>query len=61
MSGEGAGKAAENKDIFDGKAEIERAFGGELSWQRLDDKQGSLWSSGRSRKAAAPPASAIAS
>jgi hypothetical protein len=41
----GAGKAAENKEIFDGlnkhKAEIEKAFGGELSWQRLDDKQGS--------------------
>jgi hypothetical protein len=41
----GAGKSAENKDIFDKlhkqKNEIERAFGKELSWQRLDDKQGS--------------------
>jgi hypothetical protein len=40
----GAGKQAENKDIFDRlhkhKAEIEKAFGGELSWQRLNDKQG---------------------
>jgi predicted type IV restriction endonuclease len=40
----GAGKGAENKDIFDRlhkhKDEIEQAFGGELSWQRLDDKQG---------------------
>ena len=41
----GAGRTAENKEIFDGihkhKAEIEKAFGGELSWQRLDDGQGS--------------------
>jgi hypothetical protein len=41
----GAGKAAENKAIFDRihqhKEEIEKAFGGALSWQRLDDKQGS--------------------
>jgi hypothetical protein len=40
----GAGKQAENKDIFDRlhkhKAEIEQAFGGPLDWQRLDDKQG---------------------
>jgi hypothetical protein len=40
----GAGKAAENKEIFDRihkhKEEIEKIFGGELSWQRLDDKQG---------------------
>jgi hypothetical protein len=40
----GAGKATENKDIFDriraAKDEIETAFGGELDWQRLDDKQG---------------------
>jgi predicted type IV restriction endonuclease len=40
----GAGKAAENKEIFDKihnrKDEIEKAFGGDLSWQRLDDKQG---------------------
>jgi hypothetical protein len=40
----GAGTAAENKDIFDRlhqhKAEIERDFGGPLSWQRLNDKQG---------------------
>jgi hypothetical protein len=40
----GAGKTAENKDIFDRlqkhKEEIERTFGGALSWQRLDDKQG---------------------
>jgi hypothetical protein len=40
----GAGKAAENKEIFDrihlDKEEIEKTFGGELSWQRLDDKQG---------------------
>ena len=40
----GAGKAAENKRIFDRlhaqQKEIERDFGGELSWQRLDDKQG---------------------
>ncbi len=40
----GAGRAAENKRIYDRmvrhKAEIERAFGGALSWQRLDDKQG---------------------
>ena len=41
----GAGRAAENKEIFDGlhkhKVEIEKAFGGVLSWQRLDEKQGS--------------------
>jgi hypothetical protein len=41
----GAGKKAENKEIFDGfqkhQAEIEKVFGGELSWHRLDDKQGS--------------------
>jgi hypothetical protein len=41
----GAGKAAENKDIFDGlqkhQADIEKAFGAALSWQRLDGKQGS--------------------
>jgi hypothetical protein len=40
----GAGKTAENKEIYDWlhkhKAEIERDFGGPLSWQRLDDKQG---------------------
>jgi len=40
----GAGNAAENKAIFERlrkhKDEIEAAFGGELSWQRLDDKQG---------------------
>jgi hypothetical protein len=40
----GVGMKAENKEIFDRihkhKDEIERAFGGELSWQRLDDKQG---------------------
>lgn len=40
----GAGKTVENKDIFDrlhkDKEEIERDFGGPLSWQRLDDKQG---------------------
>jgi hypothetical protein len=39
----GTGMAAENKEIFDRlqkhKEEIEKAFGGELSWQRLDDKQ----------------------
>jgi hypothetical protein len=39
----GAGKAAENKRIFDQlqahKSEIEVTFGGELSWQRLDEKQ----------------------
>jgi hypothetical protein len=41
----GAGTAAENKEIFDRlcerKAEIEKTFGGELSWQRLGGKQGS--------------------
>ena len=40
----GSGKAVENKELFDrifkDKAEIERIFGGPLSWQRLDDKQG---------------------
>jgi predicted type IV restriction endonuclease len=40
----GAGKTAENKRIFDWlekrKQEIERAFGGELSWERLEGKQG---------------------
>ena len=40
----GAGKATENKEIYDRlhkhKEEIEKAFGGKLSWQRLDDKQG---------------------
>jgi hypothetical protein len=40
----GAGKAVENKEIFDrlrrDKEEIEKSFGGELSWQRLDNKQG---------------------
>jgi hypothetical protein len=40
----GPGKKAENKEIFDRihkhKEEIEKAFGGELSWQRLEDKQG---------------------
>jgi hypothetical protein len=39
----GAGQAAENKGIFDRlhkhKDEIESAFGGELSWKRLNDKQ----------------------
>ena len=39
----GAGKAAENKEIFDRlhghKEEIEKTFGGPLSWQRLDNKQ----------------------
>jgi hypothetical protein len=41
----GRGKAAENKRIFDWllkhKKEIEEAFGGELTWQRLEKKQGS--------------------
>lgn len=40
----GSGQAAENKDIFDRlnkhKDQIEAAFGGVLSWQRLDNKQG---------------------
>jgi predicted type IV restriction endonuclease len=40
----GAGKAAENKRIFDrlegSKQEIERTFGGKLSWERLEGKQG---------------------
>jgi hypothetical protein len=40
----GAGMAAKNKEAFDRihkhKEEIERTFGGILSWQRLDDKQG---------------------
>jgi hypothetical protein len=40
----GAGTAAENKQIFDrlekSKEEIERAFGGQLSWNRLEGKQG---------------------
>jgi hypothetical protein len=39
----GAGKAAENKRIFDWleqrKEEIERAFGAKLSWERLEGKQ----------------------
>jgi predicted type IV restriction endonuclease len=39
----GPGTAKENKAIFDRlekhREEIERAFGGELFWQRLDDKQ----------------------
>jgi hypothetical protein len=39
----GAGKAAENKRLFDRlhseKNEIEKTFGGELSWQRLDEKR----------------------
>jgi serine/threonine protein kinase len=39
----GAGMAAENKELFDSlhqhKDEIEKAFSGLLSWQRLDDKQ----------------------
>ena len=39
----GAGKGEENKQIFDRlhrqKEEIEKSFGGELSWQRLDDKK----------------------
>jgi hypothetical protein len=39
----GAGKAAENKRIFDSleksKDEIERAFEGKLSWERLEGKQ----------------------
>ncbi len=38
----GAGKAAENKNLFDRlhqhKEEIEKMFGSELSWQRLDGK-----------------------
>ena len=40
----GAGRAAENKHVFDAlaehKDEIERAFGAALVWERLDDKQG---------------------
>jgi hypothetical protein len=40
----GGGTAAENRDIFDRihrhKEEIEKAFGGPLAWERLDDKQG---------------------
>ena len=40
----GVVRIEENKRIFDRlhshKKEIEGAFGGELSWQRLDDKQG---------------------
>jgi hypothetical protein len=40
----GPGTTAENKEIFDRihkhKEDIEKTFGGELSWQRLDDKQG---------------------
>ncbi len=40
----GAGMKAENKEFFDTlykhKGEIEKMFGGELVWQRLDDKQG---------------------
>jgi hypothetical protein len=39
----GAGQADANKRIFDQllghKSEIEKTFGGELSWQRLDDKR----------------------
>jgi hypothetical protein len=39
----GADQAAANKDIFDRlhaqKSEIEGSFGGELSWQRLNDKR----------------------
>ena len=39
----GAGKAPENKRLFDWlekrKEEIERAFGGKLSWERLESKQ----------------------
>jgi serine/threonine protein kinase len=39
----GSGKVAENKQIFNQlyshKDEIEKTFGGELSWQRLDDKR----------------------
>jgi hypothetical protein len=40
----GPGKAAENKRIYDRleghREEIERAFGGKLSWERLEGKQG---------------------
>jgi hypothetical protein len=40
----GSGLTTENKEIFDKiskhKQDIEKTFGGELSWQRLDDKQG---------------------
>jgi hypothetical protein len=40
----GPGEAAENKRIFDRleerKKEIEHAFGGKLSWERLEGKQG---------------------
>jgi predicted type IV restriction endonuclease len=40
----GTGKADENKRIFDRlrqqKGDIEKTFGAELSWQRLDQKQG---------------------
>src|SRR5438309_2158343 len=39
----GSEMAEENKRMFDflhkSKVQIEQAFGGELSWQRLDDKQ----------------------
>jgi hypothetical protein len=39
----GADQKAANKDIFDRlrehKGEIEAAFGGELTWQRLNDKR----------------------
>ena len=41
----GTGTVAENKDIFDRihrhKEDIEKTFGDQLSWERLDDKQGS--------------------
>ena len=41
--GRGAGKTAENKDIFDRlhkhKEEIEKTFGSGLSWQRADKQQ----------------------
>jgi hypothetical protein len=41
----GAGKAAENKEVFDrlqkSKGDIEKTFGAAPSWQRLDGKQSS--------------------